>query len=71
MSIPVTTTDGFERAAPNFLFRAEMSTRLHEPYDVALGGERFLLLMKNPDAPAKRIHVVMNWLEQLKDGNEP
>jgi hypothetical protein len=70
MAVPVTTTSGFERAAPEFLFRAEMTSTAHEQYDVAADAQRFLLQIKNPDYPAKEIHVVMNWLEQLMDKGE-
>ncbi len=41
-------------------------------YDVAPDGQRFVLRTVNPDAMAREIRVVLNWLEELKAkvGNE-
>ena len=41
-------------------------------YDVAPGGQRFVLRTVNPDAMAREIRVVLNWFEELKAkvGNE-
>ncbi len=35
-------------------------------YDVASDGERFLVQVKNPSASARQIHVVTNWLDELR-----
>ena len=35
-------------------------------YDVTADGQRFLVHLRNPDAPAREIHVVENWFEELK-----
>ena len=35
-------------------------------YDVSADGQRFLVAAQNPDAPAREIHVVLNWFEELK-----
>ncbi len=35
-------------------------------WDVTADGQRFLVTVKNPDAPAREIHVVLNWDEELK-----
>ena len=35
-------------------------------YDVTADGQRFLLQVKNRDAPAAEISVVLNWFEKLK-----
>ena len=34
-------------------------------YDVTADGRRFLVAAQNPDAPAREIHVVLNWFEEL------
>ena len=40
-------------------------------YAVSADGQRILLTAENPDAPAREIHVVLNWFEELKakEGN--
>ena len=35
-------------------------------WDVARDGQRFIITGRNPDAPAREIHVVLNWDEVLK-----
>jgi len=37
---------------------------------VTADGQRFLVKVKNPDAPAKEIHVVVNWFEVLRELGE-
>ena len=37
-----------------------------QEYDVTADGQRFLMRTRNLDAPAREIHVVENWFEELK-----
>ena len=63
----VSTGERFSREAPRFLFRVPAVGRNVQSvrYDVAPDG-RFLVQVRNPDAPAREIHVVLNWFEELK-----
>ncbi|MFB3110437.1 MAG: TolB family protein, partial [Gemmatimonadales bacterium] len=36
------------------------------PFDVAPDGQHFVVLTPNPDAPAREIQIVLNWLEELE-----
>ncbi len=36
-------------------------------YDVTADGQRFVVRVKNPEAPAEEIHVVLNWFEELRE----
>ena len=53
----------FDAETPRPLF---VLPGLRRGYDVTADGQRFLVNMRNPDAPAREIHVVENWLEELK-----
>ena len=39
------------------------------PIDVTLDGQHFAVAASNPDAPAREIHVVLNWFEELRARN--
>jgi serine/threonine-protein kinase len=70
MVVDVRTNDRFERSAPRPLFvSADLQRGLW--FAVSADGERFLYAAANPDAPAREIHVVANWFEELKatEGN--
>ena len=59
---PVQTGDRFElRGAPIPLFATSAFD-----YDVSPDGTRFLLEIRNPNAPALPIHVVVNWFTELR-----
>ena len=64
----VSTGERFSREAPRFLFRLPTVVRNVQSvgYDVAPDG-RFLAQVRNPDAPAREIHVVQNWFEELRE----
>ena len=63
MVAPVSIGASFDAEAPRPLFVLSGRRR---GYDVTADGQRFLVHMRNPDAPAREIHVVENWLEVLK-----
>ena len=62
MATKVSTRGSFRREPPGPLF----SLPDLGDYDVTADGQRFLVRVKNPDAPAREIHVVLNWFEKLK-----
>jgi coproporphyrinogen III oxidase len=69
MVAPVSIGALFEAETPRPLF---VLPGMRRGYDVSADGQRFLVHLRNPDAPAREIHVVENWLEVLKGkgGNE-
>ncbi len=61
----VSTGDAFVREdLPRPLLAASGSPE--GGYDVSADGQRFLVAARNPDAPAREIHVVLNWFEEVK-----
>ena len=60
MAAKVSTEGLFRWETPRPLFESR------ESYQVAPDGQRFLVKVQNPDAPAAEIHVVVNWFEELK-----
>jgi hypothetical protein len=62
----VTTGDGFGYTAPRPLFVSEDFARNPLWYGVSPDGQRFLYPAANPAAPAREIHVVVNWFEELR-----
>ena len=61
----VTTGDDFSYSTPRALF---VSSDLRQDwwYAVSADGQRILYAARNPDAPAREIHVVLNWFEELR-----
>ncbi|MEE8361655.1 MAG: hypothetical protein V3R71_05835, partial [Gemmatimonadales bacterium] len=64
MATKVRTGTSFEREVPRALFVSAEELRA---WDVASDGQRFLMAVRNPDAPSREIHVVVNWLEVLRE----
>ena len=62
MAAKVSTQGLFRRETPRPLFALPDALA----YDVTADGQRFLVTVNNPDAPAQGIHVVVNWFEELK-----
>ncbi len=63
----VTTGDNFSRSTPRPLFVSPDLLRSDLiSYAVSPDGQRILYPAPNPDAPAREIHVVLNWFEELK-----
>ena len=60
MAARVSTEGTFSREVPRLLFEPIAG------YDVAPDGQRILITVPNPDAPAREIEVVVNWVEELK-----
>lgn len=70
MVVSFSTTPSFELEAPVLLFERTFLqwpnyTRPH--YDVTPDGQRFVMVQSEEEEPsARRIHVVLNWFEELK-----
>ena len=62
MAAKVSTQGLFRRETPRPLFALPDVGG----YDVTADGQRFLVRVNNPDAPAQGIHVVVKWFEELK-----
>lgn len=73
MSARVISGNRFAYETPRPLFTVSEATGMtvnRPDYDVAPGGDRFLISVANPAVAAREIHVVVNWLERLKGENE-
>ncbi len=66
MVASVSTDRPFVRGAPRPLFMAPDALAPEPRYDVTPDARRFLLRVRNPEAPAREIHVVLNWFEALR-----
>jgi Tol biopolymer transport system component len=63
MAVPVVSLQpSLKLGTARMLFEADF---LH--FDVAPDGQRFLLLTPNPEANRAEIHVVLNWVRELKE----
>lgn len=71
MAVAVGTTRGFSVARPRALFagrnRSAADSPGHANYDVTPDGQRFVMIEQaDPKHLPARLHVVVNWLEELK-----
>jgi len=71
--VPVKTDPAFSVETPKTLFRgAYVSDSGMMQWDISADGKRFLMMKaaasetKAPAAGSRRINVVLNWLEELK-----
>ena len=62
----ISTGETLSTTVPRPLFDAPDLTG-DMAYDVGPDGQLFLLALKNPDSPAREIHVVENWQWQLEE----
>jgi hypothetical protein len=69
MAARVSTGGSFSRETPRPLFEVPDVCCLDGVvnYAVTRDGQRFLVRTDNPDAPAKEIHVVLNWFDVLRE----
>ncbi len=66
MVVDVTTTPAFTTSNPRLLFEGRFIPGA-KTYDVAPGGQRFLVVRPSEqEITATQIHVVLNWFEELK-----
>ena len=67
MAVRVTTAAAFQHDAPKPLFSMGDADPAYERWDVAANGQRFLIGARNPEAPAREIHVVLGWSANLRN----
>ena len=61
MAVAVSTAPSFTAAAPRLLFEGPYGFS----YDVAPGGQRFVMI-KGPESAQRQVNVVLGWLEELR-----
>lgn len=69
MAVDVTTEPSFDAGAPRVVFRGEYWNAAFGDvldYDVSSDGEHFLMVQEEETSEPVRIHVVLNWFEELK-----
>ena len=69
LTVSVETEPTFAAEKPRLLFEAPTRARSSygpPDYDVSPDGQRFLMVPNRTKTPRKRIHVVLNWAEELK-----
>jgi serine/threonine-protein kinase len=66
MAARVSTAGGFRREVPIPLFTMEDADPDYSRWDASADGRRFLVAGRNPDAPAREIHMVVNWAAALR-----
>jgi serine/threonine-protein kinase len=74
MAVGVTAQPRFSVGLPQLLFRGSYEeparTDWSRNYDVAPDGQRFVMIRGEESAPTQ-IHVVLSWLEELRDKSRP
>jgi serine/threonine-protein kinase len=65
MAVAVETEPDFRFGPPKVLFEGRYVHRYRPSYDVAPDG-RFLLIQKSSEELPTKLHVVLNWFEELK-----
>ncbi len=63
MVVNVTTNPDFNASTPRVLFEGK---HLLNDYDVSPDGQRFLMVRSQEESEPKQIHIVFNWLEEVK-----
>jgi Tol biopolymer transport system component len=69
MAVDIDTTNGFRPYEPRLLFSNQFGTTTPvRSYDVSADGQRFIMAKDepNPVSPVTSVHIVLNWLEELK-----
>jgi hypothetical protein len=65
MSMRLSATGELQHGAPTPLFTRDDADPSYSRWDVSADGQRFLVAVRNPDAPAREIHVVLDWSAAL------
>jgi Tol biopolymer transport system component len=70
MATAVTTKPAFSLGTPKALFRSKYvspnTTDSGTPWDIGPDGKRFLMIKSAADAGPRKINIVLNWFEELK-----
>jgi hypothetical protein len=65
MSMRLSATGELQHGAPTPLFTMDDADPSYSRWDVSADGQRFVVAVRNPDAPAREIHVVLDWSAAL------
>ena len=66
MSVTVSTRPTFDAGRPRMVFEGNYLNVSGLSYDITADGRRFVLIRGLDAPPAREIHVVLNWFEELK-----
>ena len=67
MAVLISTDPDFAAGVPRMLFKGPSLNVPGRSYDVSPDGQRFMVLQpEHDDSAVRQIHVVLNWLEELK-----
>ncbi len=66
MSVTVSTRPTFDAGRPRMVFEGNYLNVSGISYDITADGRRFVLIRGLDAPPAREIHVVLNWFEELK-----
>jgi hypothetical protein len=67
MAVPVEAeAAAFVAGTPALLFTGPFDTTQDNNYDIAPDGASFVMVEANPDTRPTRLHLVLNWSEELK-----
>jgi hypothetical protein len=65
MGVPVTTGTTFTAGRPQEVVRGTYEVA----FDASADGQRFLMIRSGTTANSAQLHVVLNWVEDLKSGH--
>ncbi len=65
MAVAITSREEFSATRPALLFEKHYEQIQGKNYDVSADGRRFLMVQGEPET-ASRIHIVLNWFDELK-----
>ena len=65
MAVPISIEPEFSAGKPKVLFEGRFLTG-YGSYDVAPDGQKFLMVQEEREPGSQKIHVVLNWFEELK-----
>jgi hypothetical protein len=71
MAMRVSTTGSFGRADATPLFTMDDADPTYGRWDASADGQRFLIAGRNPGAPTREIHLVLNWNAILRKPGSP
>ena len=71
MAVSFETSTAFRPSRPQLLFEGPYTSGATVPaiattYDVAPGGQHFLMIEGGEEEGANQLHVILNWFEELK-----
>ncbi len=65
MAVAVDAGETFRAGQPNLLFEGDFKSGYSE-YDVSPDGERFLMIQTRGNPAPAKIHVAINWFQELQ-----